>query len=394
MIAAGDRAAVRARRLLTRAFAGAAAPLEFRLWDGSSVRAGAPGPARFTVVFRSAAAFGCLLRDPSTLGLGEAFIDGAIDLEGDLFAAIAAAHEIEAIRPRLARGGAWIARLARAIGRWRPRRQAREEIAFHYDVSNAFYALFLDPLMVYTCAYYAEPACDLAGAQEAKLDLVCRKLALAPGERLLDVGCGWGGLLVWAATRYRVEAHGVTLSAAQAEWARDAARRAGVADRVHVHLADYRDLPTDLRVDKIAAVGILEHQGIAAYPAYFARLHDHLRPGGLLLNQCITRDPTQPRTSAMDFLDRHVFPGGDLANGGHVADVAEHAGLELLDVASLRAHYVRTTRDWLARLEANATHAQTLVGTRTYRAWRAYLAGAAVAFDAGWINLYQILLAR
>ena len=181
--------------------------------------------------------------------------------------------------------------------RWRTKRSDRRAISFHYDVSNDFYALFLDKRMVYTCAYYRRPDGDLDQAQEDKLDLVCRKLRLAPGERLLDIGCGWGSLVMWAAERYGVEAHGVTLSAAQAEWAETAIRRAGLEDRARVEHLDYRELPAGLRFDKVAAVGVIEHLGIASYPAYFARVHELLRPGGVFLNHGITHEKAWRRSS-------------------------------------------------------------------------------------------------
>ena len=221
--------------------------------------------------------------------------------------------------------------------RLRSKRRDREAISFHYDVSNDFYALFLDKRMVYTCAYYRQPDGDLDQAQEDKLDLVCRKLRLAPGERLLDIGCGWGSLVMWAAERYGVEAHGVTLSAAQAEWAETAIRRAGLEDRARVEHLDYRELPAGLRFDKVAAVGVIEHIGIRNYPAYFARVHDLLEPDGLFLNHGITHDKQWRRSSQSEFLERHVFPNGEMDNVSHTLDVLERARFEMHDAAVGRA---------------------------------------------------------
>jgi len=274
------------------------------------------------------------------------------------------------------------------------RRNDARAISYHYDVSNDFYALFLDRRMVYTCAYYRHPDGDLERAQEDKLDLVCRKLRLRPGERLLDIGCGWGSLVTWAAERYGVEAHGVTLSAAQASWAGDAIRHRGLDGRARVDHLDYRDLPPNLRFDKIAAVGVIEHIGIANYPRYFARVRELLRPGGLFLSHGITHEKHWRRTSQVAFLARHVFPGAELDDVSHTLDVLERARFEITDVESLRPHYARTTRQWAERLQANATRARALVDERTYRTWLAYLAAASVGFARGWIGLYQVVAAR
>jgi cyclopropane-fatty-acyl-phospholipid synthase len=277
----------------------------------------------------------------------------------------------------------------------RPHRARSRAVARHYDVSSDFYALFLDRRMVYTCAVFPRADATLDEAQEAKLDLVCRKLRLAPGESVLDVGCGWGGLVAWAAERYGVTARGVTVSDAQATWATRMLHDAGLAQRAHVERADYRDLPRDLRADKIAAIGVIEHVGVAAFPDYFSRVHGWFRPGGLFLNHGITHaSTTSPRTSGMAFLDRHVFPGGDLASLDHTIGAIERAGFAVEHVESLGPHYVRTTRVWLARLTAERARAIAIVGERTYRVWIAYLAAAAVAFDAGWIGVHQVLARR
>jgi cyclopropane-fatty-acyl-phospholipid synthase len=278
--------------------------------------------------------------------------------------------------------------------RMRTKQRDRQAIAFHYDVSNDFYALFLDRRMVYTCAYYRHPDGDLDQAQEDKLDLVCRKLRLEPGERLLDIGCGWGSLVMWAAERYGVHAHGVTLSRAQAEWAQAAIQRGGLEDRARVDHLDYRDLPADLRFDKIAAVGVIEHIGIRNYPAYFARVWDLLAPGGLFLNHGITHEKQWRRTSQTEFLERHVFPNGQMDNVSHILDVLERARFEVLDVEGLRAHYARTTRQWVERLQANAERARALVDERVYRTWIAYLAASSVSFTQGSIGLYQVVATR
>lgn len=279
----------------------------------------------------------------------------------------------------------------RGVRRWR---SDREAIAHHYDLSNDFYALFLDPRMVYTCAYYRDPDGDLARAQEDKLDLICRKLELAAGERLLDVGCGWGALVCWAAERYGVAAHGVTLSRAQAVWAESAIDRAGLGPHARVEYRDWRDLPPGERADKIAAVGIIEHVGPRRRRAFLERLWSWLRPGGLLLNQGITHRAEWRPTSLQRFLDDHVFPNGALDHLSAFLDDAERVGFEVVDVESLRTHYARTCRQWAQRLEANAASARRLVGERVYRTWLLYLASASVAFEQGSIGLYQSVLRK
>ena len=278
--------------------------------------------------------------------------------------------------------------------RLRTKRFDTRAIAFHYDVSNEFYALFLDRRMVYTCAYYRHPDGDLDQAQEDKLDLVCRKLRLRPGEHVLDIGCGWGSLVVWAAERYGALVHGVTLSRAQAEYAQAWIRRLGLEGRARVDHLDYRDLPRDLRFDKIAAVGVIEHLGIRNYPDYFARGHELLLPGGLFLNHGITHEKHWRRSSQTEFLERHVFPNGEMDNVSHILDVLERARFEIRDVESLREHYARTTRQWVERLQANAERARALVGERVYRSWIAYLAASSVGFTQGSIGLYQVIAER
>ncbi|HMH50212.1 MAG TPA: cyclopropane-fatty-acyl-phospholipid synthase family protein [Candidatus Acidoferrum sp.] len=273
----------------------------------------------------------------------------------------------------------------------RPRKQDPRAIAHHYDVSNEFYALFLDPLMVYTCAYYREPDGKLEQAQQDKLDLVCRKLELRAGETLLDIGCGWGSLAMWAARHYGVRAHGVTLSRAQADYATEQIRKDGLGDRCRVDHLDYRDLPADVVYDKIAAVGVIEHVGISNYPAFFGGVRARLRDGGLYLNHGIAHDFHWKRTSQTEFLYRHVFPNGDLAGFSQTLTEMERAGWEIVDVDGLRLHYARTCRHWVERLCARADEARALVGERTYRTWRLYLTCSAVAFENGSLGLYQVL---
>ena len=276
----------------------------------------------------------------------------------------------------------------------RSRSQDARAIAHHYDVSNEFYALFLDPLMVYTCAYYRDPDGKLERAQQDKLDLVCRKLELRAGETLLDIGCGWGSLAMWAARHYGVRAHGVTLSRAQADYATEQIRQEGLGDRCRVDHLDYRDLPADALYDKIAAVGVIEHVGIPNYPSFFSGVRGRLRDGGLYLNHGIVHDFHWKRTSQTEFLYRHVFPNGDLAGLSQTLTEMERAGWEVVDVEGLRLHYARTCRHWVERLCARAEEARALVGERTYRTWRLYLTCSAVAFENGSLGLYQVLMRK
>jgi len=275
----------------------------------------------------------------------------------------------------------------------RPDRDAKA-IAHHYDVSNEFYELFLDPLMVYTCAYYRDPDGKLEQAQQDKLDLVCRKLQLRPGESLLDIGCGWGSLAIWASQHYGVRAHGVTLSQAQADYATARIRREGLHDRCRVEHLDYRDLAAELKYDKIAAVGVIEHVGIPNYPAFFGGVRARLKDGGLYLNHGIVHDFHWKFTSQTEFLYRHVFPNGDLAGLSQTLTEMERAGWEIMDVDGLRLHYARTCRHWVERLSARADEARALVGERTYRTWLLYMTCSAVAFENGSIGLYQVLMRK
>ncbi|MEX2146892.1 MAG: cyclopropane-fatty-acyl-phospholipid synthase family protein [Candidatus Rokuibacteriota bacterium] len=274
------------------------------------------------------------------------------------------------------------------------RRQAAEAVAHHYDVSNDFYALFLDPLMVYTCAYYRDPKGTLEQAQADKLDLVCRKLRLQPGERLLDIGCGWGSLAIWAAQHYGVHAHGVTLSRAQADFAAERIRRDGLADRCLVEYRDARDIAAHARYDKIAAVGVIEHVGVATYPAFFGRARALLEDGGLYLNHGITHEFHWQPTSQTDFLYRYVFPDAEIPGLTPMLSEMERARWEILDVEGLRLHYARTCRQWVERLSARAAEARALVGERVYRTWLLYLTCSAVGFETGSIGLYQVLLRK
>ncbi|MFP6665067.1 MAG: cyclopropane-fatty-acyl-phospholipid synthase family protein [Deltaproteobacteria bacterium] len=274
------------------------------------------------------------------------------------------------------------------------RRRDREAIRHHYDISNEFYQLFLDSRMLYTCAWFRDPNASLEQAQRDKLDLVCRKLRLRPGDRLLDIGCGWGSLALWAAEHYGAEVLGVTLAEEQVKFAQARIREAGLEDSCRVEYRDYRDIKQETSFDKIAAIGIIEHIGRENYSSYFAKVHSLLKPDGLFLNHGITRMRHWKHTPQWDYLIENVFPGGDLTHISHLIETLEDEHFDILDVENLRPHYARTCALWADRLKQNEAEATALVGEKTCRIWRLYLAASAVAFEQGSIHLHQTLVAK
>ena len=285
--------------------------------------------------------------------------------------------------------------------RWRTfrhqHRSNRKNIEHHYDVSDAFYRLWLDPRMVYSCAYFSAEGDSLARAQEKKLDHICRKLRLAPGQTFLDVGCGWGALIFWAAQNYGVTATGITLSKHQFDHVTREIAARGLEGRVRVMLQDYQDLPEDLLYDKIASIGMFEHVGPRRYDRYFGKIYRVLRPGGFVLNHGITLNVLGAQSLGSgigDFVEEYVFPGGQLAHVAPVIGGLAQAGLELVDAEALREHYAKTLWCWLDGLEANADAARAEVGEEKFRVWRIYLAGSAHAFERGWLSIWQLLAGR
>lgn len=352
------------------------------------------------------------LRDLSSLAriaagqvgrVAEDHVEGRLELDGTMRDVMAIAAEMIGADPTQAHSGAaplrWWRDLIRT-SRSRLRHQLHmdaEQIAFHYDVSDDFYALWLDPRRVYSCAYFADAGMSLAQAQEAKLDHVCRKLMLKPGERFLDIGAGWGGLLLWAAEHYGVTGHGITLSKNQFHHVNRLIEERGLQGRVRMELRDYRELDESEPYDKIASIGMFEHVGRAHLRAYFDKIWRLLKPGGLLMNHGITAGGTgneQLGAGMGDFIERYIFPGGELLHVSHVLKVMSEAHLEALDVENLRPHYARTLWAWSDKLESSLERAREVTTDRVVRAYRLYLAGSAMSFERGWISLHQMLASR
>lgn len=395
---------------LLTAFIGAELPVALRCWDGSTLGP-LDGPA--TIRLNSPTALRRLLWAPNELGLVRAYVAGEIDIEGDIFAALSLRDLIAArdqyvslgFGPRayleLLRSARRVGAVglppspppqeARLRGRIHSKRRDAQAISHHYDVSNDFYALMLGPTMTYSCAYYERTDMNLDEAQEAKYELICRKLGLREGMRLLDVGCGWGGMVLHAAKHHGVSAVGITISTKQAELAEKRVANEGLGDWVQIRLQDYRDV-SDGPFDAISSVGMFEHVGPVELERYFAKLQTLLSPTGRLLNHAISRsDPAKTGIDKTSFISRYVFPDGELQEVGQVVTGMQKLGLEVRDVESLREHYARTLRAWVANLEANWEPAVNLAGIEKARIWRLYTAGSALGFEAGRINVYQVL---
>jgi len=416
---AGYRGSEQAALLLLRLFRRYPGVLTLKLWNGSAFCAGSDAvsgkDSPFTLVFRSPEAVWSAVLGNDPLALADAYFRGELDIEGDFFAALSIKDHLDALRmPRaeklLVAFTALRLRMLNAAAHHSerlfapsdaPRIKAhskaenRDAIHFHYDVSNEFYALWLDRAMVYSCAYFESPEVDLDTAQQAKLDHICRKLSLRPGEKFLDVGCGWGALVIHAARHYGVHAHGVTLSPQQLKVARERIEQAGLGGSVSVELLDYRDLPGEGLYDKVASVGMFEHVGLKNLPVYFSTMHRLLKPHGLFLNHGITHDSEgwQPNVST-EFINRYVFPDGQLDTISNVQRAMEQAKFEIADVEGLRPHYAMTLRHWIGRLEANRERALQYVNEATYRVWRLYMSACALQFESGEIGIYQVLASK
>ena len=365
-------------------------PLRLGFWDGETFDFG-PDP-KITITLNDRR----LLRQMLTGNisrLADAYVDGRLAVEGRVEDILGVGMELA---DRIGRSP-WVQRIGAVVSKVpRPHSRAKDaaDIATHYDVSNAFYRLWLDERMVYSCAYFRTGAETIDQAQEQKLDHICRKLRLQPGERLLDIGCGWGALPIHAAKHYGARVVGITNSASQRALAVERVAAAGLSDNVEIRLTDYREIEGEAVFDKISSVGMIEHVGLANYPVYFGAIARLLKPGGALLNHGIT--VTDPGGKAQgpaggDFIDRYVFPGGELPHISKVLTEIATCGLEPVDMEDLRPHYARTLQHWTRRLEAHRDAAIAEAGPERYRIWRVYMPGMAVAFDRGWLSVGQVL---
>ncbi|MGX5214942.1 class I SAM-dependent methyltransferase [Streptomyces violaceus] len=413
-------AAQRLQGLFTQLL-GAPPPVRVRAWDGS--QAGPPGAP--TLVVRNRRALRRLLFKPGELGLARAWVAGDLDIEGDLYTTLDllagdvwergedARTLAQALRDPEVRAA--VRGLVRLAGPPLPpapppeearsprphlhtKRSDRRAISHHYDVGNDFYEIVLGPSMVYSCAYWKSPDSTdstLEQAQHDKLELVCRKLGLRPGQRLLDVGCGWGSMAIHAAREHGVSVVGVTLSQEQAAYARKRVADEGLTDRIEIRVQDYRDV-RDGPYDAISSIGMAEHVGADRYLEYAADLYDLLKPGGRLLNHQIARRPQRDETTyeVDPFINSYVFPGGELQPVGSTVTQLERAGFEVRDVESIREHYALTLRRWVTRLEADWKRAVQLTGPGRARVWRLYMAACAVAFERNRIGVNQVLAVR
>ncbi len=379
------------------------------LWDKSRWVPETGQFPRFTWRINHPGALRATFGSASQLALAEAYVYGDFDIEGDIAGVFPLAdyllHKQWSTKEELrlsrllfglpSRNPSHALRSALKLhGREHSKDRDRQTVSYHYDVSNDFYALWLDRNMVYSCAYFMRPDNDLDTAQTDKLDYICRKLRLEPGERLLDIGCGWGGLILHAAREYGVHALGITLSRPQLELAAERIRGAGLSDRCQVRLLDYRDIDEPGAYDKLVSIGMVEHVGESRLPEYFIRAFRLLRPGGVFLNHGIGRAGNLPKPEARTFTDVYVFPDGELIPIGIMLQAAEDAGFEVCDVENLREHYALTLRHWVRRLEDHSEQARQIAGDIKYRIWRLYMAGSAHYFQTGRLDLYQTLLTK
>lgn len=386
--------------LILRDYAGAAA---VELWNGERVA----GPEDAPVVFE--------LRRPQPLRdmlfgknlnrLAEAYLAGDVGYRGELEYVFHLIDFLQNRRFSISERAKLLNLLLRMhanplgvlhteAGGIRRDSNSQASISHHYDVDNSFYQLVLDPEMIYSCAYFQSHDQDLAAAQRYKLDHICRKLMLQEGDRLLDIGCGWGGLAIWAARNYGARVHGITLSSKQLEYGQARVRELGLEDRITLELRDYRTLEGEQSYDKIVSVGMFEHIGVSNFPVYFGTVQRLLKAGGLFLNHGITNDTGWQAIASARFINEYIFPDGELARVSDVCSAMERQKFEILDVECLRPHYAMTLRYWMRNLLEQREEAVRIAGLRIYRLWRLYMAGSAYFFDRGNLGLYQILAGK
>ncbi len=379
-----------------------------RLWDGTTWQPEPAEPTRCTLVLQHPGALRKMFVPPSDLNLGEAYIYNDFDIEGDILAVFPLIEpfisgqwgKMEQLRfgkrllslPKTGQPRPTTV-AAKVHGVLHSKERDRQAVTYHYDRSNDFFALWLDRRMVYTCAYFGTPDDSIDTAQERKLEYICRKLRLRPGERLLDIGCGWGGLLIYAAQHYGVEADGITLSSQQAKLARERIKEAGLENRCRVDLCDYREVNKPQGYDKLVSIGMFEHVGDALLPTYFKQAWELLRPGGVFLNHGIAIHSNSPMPGR-DFIHRYVFPDVASTPLPKVLMAAETSGFEVRDVESLREHYMLTIRNWVQRLEEHADEVKRIEGEVTYRIWRLFMSFGIQEFGVGRSNVFQTLLVK
>jgi cyclopropane-fatty-acyl-phospholipid synthase len=389
---------------------GRADGLAVQLWDGTRWPPAEDRVARVTLTLQHPGALRSMFWPTDDLAMGEAYIFDDFDIQGSMEAVFPIVDALLADEglglagklhqakrlfslPARRRGPTQF-RHPQLHGRTHSVERDRLAVSYHYDQSNEFFAQFLDSRMVYSCAYFASPDEGIEAAQERKLEYICRKLRLKPGERLLDIGCGWGGLIIYAAQHYGVDATGITLSGRQAELANERIGQAGLTDRCRVELRDYREVDGAQSFDKLVSIGMVEHVGEAQLPTYFRQAWRLLRPGGVFLNHGICRAFHQPLQRGRSFVAKYVWPDGELETISTTLKAAEQSGFEVRDVENLREHYALTLREWVRRLEGHSEQARSATDEVTYRIWRLYMAGSAYNFTKGNMGIFQSLLAK
>lgn len=388
-------------RIITTLLAGYQGPVAVRLWDGSLFNSSKD--TLCVLHFHHPGVLRALVLRRNLVTLAEAFIAGHVAVTGEFGSLFELESHFKNIKPdyrvcmKLFFDALRLTSLNKTCYQQNikagksQQKNSRKAIAHHYDVGNDFYRLWLGQNMVYSCAYFRNAEQSLDEAQSDKLDYLCRKLRLKSGQSLLDIGCGWGALALWAAQHYGVTVHGITLSEEQYALASDRVKKAGLENCVSIELKDYRDLPDEAVYDRVVSVGMFEHIGVKNFPQYFGKIKQILKPGGLFLNHGITIKDAQCKSPLKRFMNQYIFPDGELARISDVNDAMEKAGFEIVDVESLRRHYALTLHHWVKALEANMKKATELTSIETYRLWRLYMSGCAYYFDEGTMNVHQVL---